>query len=949
MITLLYHEADRPLAAALDVLRLLSRHRLLEEVGLVEVPSLATSSLASEPPEQSPARGPGAAAVAAGGEPLVVTAVATAALDPAGLRELAGAANGYVEDRRRLTGAAVSGVRLYLCADRQEHWAADAEEYFSPETANLVAVPVDSAPSGVDAEGVVLADADRFAWHAALEIATVTSGWRATAARRPWWPEPVVTGVGESAVRFVRSWARFVVVVDEPLTADSEGVLPVAAGFRRALVPTRIARAVEPLLPPEFRLEPEPDESPGAAQRGIVTESLALALRTLFPVLAGSWRGLRASLAREWAGDIAGEPAVTRRHRRADEPEPGSVSGGLPAVLAGFDLQTWTDLVQDVLGVIDGADTRRARDGRRAAGHERTVFVDEASLVDDVLERELGGLSLAGSAEPDAGGGPAGRPTVPAGADPPPLEPERVEPAGAQPDERRRGLLTLLDDAFREQISRARQRHTEKQTDLDDLNAEEERIGPVEPPRAARSTAASFLATTLVVVASYVLLLDFFDFGDASPARRTVLAVVVTAFTWLVLAVPLAPHGDDDPTKVQSYLIRASAAIAVVAALASVFVEDIASAATGSPWLELVPLGFTGVTAWLCWKAVSSANARQRPVTRSLALAWTSVNLLVMLFLYANMERSLFGPGKALGVFFARYGGSLRAAAIGVAVFLLLLALALLAVTRGKHLRDLADIAARRRELRRDLDRRELEPQLEALRINWLGTAAALDHILRVLRQGWGHPAPEASIPESLIARLAARVRGVRQQAEPGWLFARYKAAAAAYTAAIGVDEPPEASSQVSEPTPDLLRDPSGDPRWDFARRLRAGEFDEYLIAPRRTPRPALLEDDVAFLEGILPVDSRSLPFGTLGPGAARLGNVGVESILWWPADALPPAAADVRPAEVVGAPGRSVFQSACLDVSEPVRLADLQVAEHGHPLPEDGEGPLPVGDDGLR
>ena len=781
MITVLHHEADRVIAGATRVLRELSGRGLLSDVALVRV---GDTTWTGQPPaicvrdgEDTPAGLFDALAddPAAGGN--LMTAVASAGLEPQAQLELAETVLRTADRLRVLAGVRAVASCLFVPESRQGGGVLPAQGFFSARTVNFVALPADWRFVDRAAVAVEFSDADRSAWHAALEIATLTSAWRATAGSR-WQPEILSPGVSGHGLRFVRSAARLV-TGQRSGPPSAEDALPVPDGFSPAPVPELVERTVAVLHPEVFRLDSRRDAAGAPAGCGGALRLLTSALGGLFPPLAsglrGFWRLLRAEVAKALGGDAR---SVQSDHPPASEPD-RRPEAGAAVVLEGFEPRVWTNLVRNVLGVADAGGTAQAGEARRAAGHKQYVFAAKDSLLDDVLERRLGTRgpdesSDAPSAddaddnaddsadEADDGADSstyrisfhkgAAHGARSAGADRAPgaaAGHAEDDPHDAGDREARRGLLTLMDDAFRREIARARARRRAQQEELERLEEEAARTEQFKPPAAFRATIIAFCITAFIAVASYVFLLDTFDYGGMDKVLRARLAIVVTALTWLVLQYPLAPRTDDDPRPAQSYLLRSAALVTVAAALAAVFAAPIAGfAGSGGPWLELVTLVPALVTLLLAWRVCSSEGARQRPAGRAVALAWAVCYLVVGLLLYANMgsgaagagddvDRSIFNRWGWLRRFFEEYGDSLRYAAVAVAGFLLLLALVMLAVSDAGADRLRRRARARIRELGEELRHDESLPILRGLRVNWLGTAAALDYILR---RGFPHP-----------------------------------------------------------------------------------------------------------------------------------------------------------------------------------------------------------------
>lgn len=976
MITLVLHEADRVIGEATRVLREFSGAGLLGDIALVTVGDSG-----------SPA-GPRAVCVRAGEDTemglfdalatvpavdgLVLTAVTSADLAPERQLHLADGALGIADLIMRLAGVPAAAGCLFVPESREGADVLPAEGFFSPRTANFVSLPtdwryVDGVPVGIE-----YADLDRTAWHAALEIATITSGWAGVAESR-WQPDFPAPGVADNSLRFVRSAARLVTVRRSGPRATVDGILPVPEGFEPAPVPGLIGRTVPALHPEVFRLEGGLAEAAEPGRSGPLM-ILARALGGVFPPLASGLRGfgrvLRAEVVKVLGGDAGSADAGDTL-----ESDPAPSPDDAPSVaLEGFEPGVWTDLVQNVLGVVDGGGTDDAAEARRAAGHKQYVFVAEDSLIDDVLPRRFSG---APSEHQDASAGVAddadeaerdvswreseyragGAMRVPAGAGMP-------ASANAGPVEEvhgRRGLLTLVDDAFRRETSKAEDLRRDQQREREHLAEQVASTAEFDPPAALRATIAAFFVTAFVVVASYVLLRDAFYIGDWDRIVRTRLAIAVTAVTWLLLQYPLAPRGGD-PRAVQSYLLRAAAAVAAVAGLAAVFAGPISNAATGRPWLELIPVLATLITLWLAWRVLRSEEARDRPAGRAVALAWTICYLVSGLLLYANMEYSGFNRWDWVQRFFEDYGDGIRYAAVAVAGFLFVVSVVMFSVSDAGSDRRSRRARARIRELDRELQRKELLPILSGLRTNWLGTAAALDHIVR---RSFPHPCSAGETAGGLrspLLRFAVRRREAYSPPPvPGWLFTQYEKAVDAYSAQRRARSGsagrvrPEAATMVSSLDRDPLAVPGTDPRWDFAHRLRAGQFDHALAEDLADPADwSLTDTDIDFMGQIAPVAPAPLPLGLLGPGAAGLGKVDMNPTWWWPDGfAAAEALTRPRPARGFSADSGQAHLAVRLDVSDPVLEGQLRDgrsrSESRDELLADEGDAFAGRDDGLR
>ena len=963
MITVVHHEDDLVIVEAARVLRDLSAAGLLADLVLVAVGNAtrsaqpqATCIRAGAPTEvglfDALARDP-----ATGGH--VMTAVASAALAPQAQIELAEEVVRLSERGMNLGSVPVVASCLYVPESRDGDGILPAAGFFSARTTNFVALPTDWRFVDGMAVAIDFSDTGRTAWHAALEIATLTCSWGVVADSR-WQPEILAPGISGYGLRFVRSSARLVAASRSGPAGAGDTVLPTPDGFTPAPVPELVGQTVAFLHPEAFRLDGQLDGLGGVRRRAGVLRPLIGALGGLFPPLAsglrGFWRLLRSEVVKTLGGDS--------RLRESDQPlaaQPDRNASEATVVLEGFEPQVWTDLVRNVLGVADGGGTDDAGEARRAAGHKQFVFVTRDSLLDDVLEQRLNDADPDDVQDAGLSGGATGSSSA--------VGDVEETPAPSSDRGLRRGLLTLIDDAFCREIARARARRQAQQQELDRLNEQAERAEQVEPSPTLRGTVIAFGITAFVAVASYVLLLETFDFGDLDKALRARLAIVATALTWLALLYPLAPRGDDDPRATHSYLMRSAALVAVVAALAAVFAAPIAGfSSSGGPWLELVPLVPAAVTLRLAWKVRCSESALHRPAGRAVALAWTTCYLIAGLLLYANLgsyaadagdevDRSVFNRWGTLGRFFEEYGDSLRYAAVAVAGFLLLLALAMLAVGHAGSDRLHRRARARMRELHTELQREELVPMLKGLRVNWLGTAFALDHILRLAFPPLPAPTGTSGDLHSPLLRLATRsCEGYGSRPAPGWLFAQYEMAADAYSARRDTRTDgtqwarPETATMVSRLGRNPLAVPGSDPRWDFAHRLYAGEFDEVLAAGLPgADDGSLLDSDLEFMGEIAPVAPTALPLGPVGPGAARLGHIDMHVTWWWPDGfGVPEALNPPRPARATRSTHGHAYLAVRLDVSDPVLERQLSEGS-APPAASDDESPTVGPDHGLR
>ncbi len=965
MITILYHEADAVIFEATQVLREFSSQGLVNDLALVPIGDGASLD---NPLAKCMRSGDetqdglfDALAQNQTTESHVMTAVASTALEPQAQLALAQALDRIADRAMDLAGVPVVSSCLAVPESREGDSILPAEGFFSARTANFVALPTDWQFVTGMAAAIDFDDLSRASWHAALEIATLTSAWRATT-DSPWRPEIGSTGVAGYAFRFIRSAARLVMIRRrEPTTED---FIPVPDGFSPTPVPEMITRTAETLHPQVFRLDNQVAGPGASSERSGVMKLLGAAVGRVFPPLAAGFQGFGKMLKTEFAKALGGEVEPDESEQTPTAPLSTDSADDAAVVLKGFDPRVWINLVRNVLGVADGgggADAIRARD---AAGHQQYVFVSPESLIDDVLEErvrrfsgqredieaatndiavaeedintadEVDDETTLGTSQSDLASSDtdtadeednetASESTTEADADPTPQTAIAGDADLAKTASRPRALLTLLDDKFRNEISRAENRRREQQAELESLTELVESTEEFDPPTALRNTFMAFFVIAFAVIASYVLLLDTFDIGTLDTIVRTRLAILATSFTWLVLLYPLIPQRYD-PRAGQSYYLKSAAIVAVVAALAIIFAKPLSDLSTDAPGPELVPLVAIVGTLWLIWRVISSATAQGRPASRALALVWTICFIIAGILLYSHLDQSIFVRWELMENFFEEYGRDLRYAAVTVAGFLFLLALVMMTVSDGGNERRRRRARSRILELQSELKRIELLPILQGLRINWLGTAAALHHVLERNVPAGSASGRASRELRSPLHRLAVRYRAkYRPPPEPGWLYAQYEAAVEANAQRLARagsrdSSRPETSTMVSSMERDLLAAPGPDLRWQFASRLHSGEFDDVLGGDSGS---GSLEDaEVTFLNEVSPVASATLPVGLLGSVAANLGRVSLDSI-WWLSDGAeaPDSVPPPRPAEVIRSADEDSYFAVRLEISDPI------------------------------
>ncbi len=964
MITILCHKADAVIVEATRKLDELSLHGLLNDVAVVEIGDdtssgeqpLATCIQAGTRIQMGLYDALASADPPADGRSFM-TAVVSGALATQAQLEVAAAVADIAHQTMKLAGGVVVvPICLAVPEARDGSSILPAEGFFTSQTANFVALPTDWRFASGTASFISFVEDEKAAWHAALEIATLTSSWRAMTGN-PWQPMIGAPGVSGHIYQFVRSSARLVQIRRRDHVAEDRS-LPVADGFEAAPVPEMAARTVEVLHPREFRLESQIGSFSTDSDRITRRAAIVSALGRVFSPLAIGFRGfakqLRAEFLEAFGGDVqSNDDQPTTSSLPPDEP-PAETA----VVLKGFDPRLWTKQVRGVLGVADGAP--EAARARTAAGNSDFVFVDPKCLVDDVLETRI--RSGRRPDEPDAAPeetragwfGTVDGEVYPASANPaaanvdPPSSAntgeatpaaEDADPA-ADPvvdddDESPKALLTLLDDAFCDEIDRAKARRLTLAKDLEKREQDErDEAARSRPAAAVINIVMAFFMLTYALIAYYVLQIERLDMNDRDYVLMTRIFLGVTALISMVLLYPRMPPNDSDPRVRHSYYVKAAAIPLATFLLAIVFAdllygwEELREDGHPERGPGLIALTAMIVPLWLGWKVHQLGRECERSASRALALTLAVCYLITGVLVFADRDSFIVDRWEGLNNFLSEYGKELRYAMAAMALIMFLIALVMLIVSdRGNRIRRMR-ISAEIRELQAELQHHELLPVLRGLRVNWLGTAAALEYILR-----YNIPAEPASdgdirdLHSPLLRLFVNPPREVfRRPPSPSWLCNQYEAVVAAYSqrrALLGseIANRPEASPTVSPIEDDPLVLPSRDPRWELARRLRAGEFDGALAEVTWGTEARSLEDsELEILSEIAPSMPLKLPGSLTGLPSSALSEVEMQSVWWWPDEIeAPNAASPPKPGHVVRSPSEDAYLAVRIDISDQI------------------------------
>lgn len=886
-----------------------------------------------------------------------VFTIATDGLDEESQLELADRSRDIAARCEAFRSSRIVESRVFVPEYRGELGLAPSQNFFTSRTANLIILPVDQQNPHLMAVPVRAADSS-FIWHVAMEIVSLTCSWAGTVGDRIGF-EPVMSGVAnDPVVRFARSWITAVRFSESRLEMDVMAELPVPSKLSPAPVPRRVLDSTYSLYPIDFRIESPDEPELYGLERATTPRTWLLALMTLPKTV---WLGLdrvKANLREELVDDIVGEnPWVGHIFDQSDfgdsterlEVETGLGPADPVTALSGFDTKIWSQLMQDVLGMVDGGGGEQAAAGRRDTGSESFVIMDRRHLTSDAVlsdvtqpnrpekidrlgKSELESLSSnaftesedteskleESSTEPveleeSEGGGPEGQLGQ--------SSPEPVESAFEVPENVHREssptLLSAMTQRSQDEVDRCRKRLFKFKDEFEHLARS---IREADPVHVTGPVGLAPLAAVWLTIVSLSILSPLYNSLDLSdwlgPEGRLRVFVLGTAVTVALLLLPVKPN---DPKRAQSSIVLSCALGSLVTATLLMFPP------TGGFMFGIACIACLVVLGILVWKSeLAKHRPRQRAVGMFSLVVYVTFNIIVVFNLrQSGLQDSIAG-----------YRGRIFFITIVVAIVTLIVSTIILALVM-KRILHLQGGWRQRADYLKENARWEGDhlPILEAIRTNWLGSAAALDYIIRnpYGRAGTGSSSGDDRVqPEILRLRVLER-QPPQVTPPPGWLGAKYRLVAEEYRQKYGGEEPPERSRQVSTLNESLLgSETGGDPRWDFARRLRLGEFDRLLADRGTADAPEPDRADVEAMSKVAPTGPAPLLVGFLGDAAARMGNVDMETTLWWPENVeAPEDITEPRPSKTVIADQVTIYQTVRVDVSDPVRFSDLDPGAH--------------------
>lgn len=923
----------------------------------------------------------------------IVTAC-TASLAEAQQADLAQADVMLRHDLRRVMPEAtpVSSHRVWIPHYGDAVMAPDAA-FASPEANSaLVVLPVDrqferAAAMPVSAHG----PDDVYAWHVAVEVASLGGLWSTMDGAPLEFVEMAASGVGRPLVRLVRSMCRAARVhtPSPEQSLDVTGLLPLTPGLLPAPDDAFMVRAAAPhIYPSAFRVltgtqgdtgdgtrtADGDDDSPHTMLRDLIPLSeeahvRRLAAETISSVLdrdddvADAASRLDDYIAdtveiAPWTVPLARDVAPDGEASSTAGAEAQALLDGAraPVSIEAVPVQGWEDLLDGVFGM---ADATHASEGIRAAATSaRYVVVDPHALAPetDALATALSALD---PCDPQSDGDAAATTDL---SDLAEDAEQAVEPRDSADHHDKASLLTEVTGQFDAEIERS-ERDVERQIEL--LHARMRHENRPEPG-VTSFVAYSLLASVLIGIGSLLTLTGLREV--ITPDRLSDQSRVVS-FLLLALVATLPPVLRLTPSRSWSAQVRLTLVAAIYAGTAAAVIVA-ASAIEESPldrpgqWLPAGAVVLTvmslAIAAWI--RGFGGDRALLGPLAALVGDRMAGVvpfaYAFVMVVAALNFDR--IAPAV-----FENQNWRLLTVLLAVAVAVAIATGGLVRLVRRRDRRQVSEWRQRIDEL---VDECELgsarTAALKVLKAHWLATAAVA---ARLVHRPFGShraaavPHDPASAVRKLLMfdlELTEETRDaylgelLPELASNGWLREQYRRMSSQFAGSersrfgIGADgymPPPEHCSYPMSLESVMDAGGSG-PRWRFAERVYAGDFDPVLHgaaedALSRAMAATFMSEQIAVSLGaagsgrqtlprllgeLLPAGEARLPSGTLPPSTES--PPGYESLVWWPeAVSMPPESAPAaHQCRHVRASGTILFHAVRVDISEPVGMERL-------------------------
>lgn len=840
--------------------------------------------------------------------------VATAALGDDHQKELAQAASALSRQCSSFRPSGVVEYRVFVPEYGGERGLCPVPGYFTQDAVNLIVLPVDQQDPTTTSIPVWLAGGMIFEWHAALSIAAVSCLWSGIDESSELGLRPTMSGTSDPAVHLVRSWcvtARFVEARNESVAA---GNLPVPGGMHAAPLPSRVADAVDLLHPADFQVIAPTVRAPEPADMDAATDPMEIS-----KVIRYGLQRVASNLHQSLIDDIGGADPLEAKVVVVEAPQP-------VASLPSFDHQIWSRLLQDVLGMADGGGGPAAAAGRRDhLGSESFVAVDRAYLTSDEALSETLEPSRAGANQDYAGEMPkanereedrnredAGETEDVEDGEYDEYESEEEEEGQSDEGDLRLDsstLLSAMSQRFQVEIDQCRDRfYVTKQALADHVRSLDPAKVTIQvvvrwAPIAAMWVAVFALAT------GFPLLYDWLNPELLDPDTRVRGFAIFTALAISPALVALRPtniaHG-------RIFLVASAAVGAFATALVVSQPHWVGRSLLVGSLIVVGAAVLLVVTAFNPWTPKEEAEKRR------------SVRLTAVLVL--AMYLSCMSAGAINGADFNERPTylfvllSVAAATFVVSVFIIGRAM-------NQIRRDRSEWIERAHRLKDDGEwEADHLPDLIAVRSNWMGSAAALDYLI-------GHPYGRISVTVPSVGECRPQIHGLRvidretdrSPVPPGWLYSQYRRTADSYDRTYGGGPPEQSRLVLALDNAPLSAENVQEPRWDYARRLRDGEFDDLLSEIIAVDSPTLVKADREAMATLLVGRDGSVRAGYIGDAAARVGDVTMHTTSWLPPDAVSLAqdgggsGMGPLPSRMVTAVGARLYQAIRVDVSDPI------------------------------
>lgn len=850
--------------------------------------------------------------------------VATAALGDDHQRELAQAASALSRQCSSFRPSGVVEYRVFVPEYDGERGLCPVPGYFTQDAVNLIVLPVDQQDPTTTSVPVWLAGGIIFEWHVALSIAAVSCLWFGIDENSGLGLRPTMSGTSDPAVHLVRSWCvttRFMAPRHESVAA---GNLPVPGGMHAAPLPNRAADAVELLHPADFQVIAPTVRASELTDMDATTSPMEISR-----VIRYGLQRVASNLHQSLIDDIGGADPLEAKVVDVESPQP-------VASLPSFDPQIWPRLLQDVLGMADGGGGPAAAAGRRDhLGSESFVAVNRAYLTSDEALRETLEPSQAGANRDSAGETPEtgeserdedrNREDGEESEDVEDTEYDEHESEEQEVSEEEgrnneedirldsRTLLGAMSQRFQVEIDQCRDRfYATKQILVEHIHS----LDPAKvtiPVLVRWAPIAAVWVAVFALATGFPLLYDWLNPELLAPETRVRGFAIVTALAVAPALVALRPtniaHG-------RVFLVLSAAVGAFATALFVSQPHWVGRSLWVGGYIVVGAAALLVVTAFKPWIPQEEAEKR-RPV-RLAAVLVLAVYLSCMIASTINgadfNERSTY-----LFVLMS----------VVVATFVV----SVIIIGRAMNqIRDRAEWIERAQRLRDDGEwEADRLPALIAVRSNWMGSAAALDYLI-------GHPYGRISVAVTSIGECRPQIHGLRvidretgrSPMPPGWLYSQYRRTADSYDRTYGGGPPEQSRLVLALGDAPLSAENVQEPRWDYARRLRDGEFDDLLSEIAAVDSPTLVEADREAMAALLVGRDGPVRAGYIGDAAARVGDVTMHTTSWLPPDAVSLAqdggssGVGSLPSRMVTAVGARLYQAIRVDVSDPILWSDL-------------------------